>query len=187
MKATPKWASEDRRRSILDEAALIFAREGYRGATTERIAQAAGISQPYVVRMFGSKEALFLEVFRGCVDALLAVFRAAIIADEPADIAVRLRDAYRSLVRQDGIHLLLTQAFVLGADPVVGPAARKGFREIVALLRDEAHLTDDELTAFLARGMLVNVLLGLRMPGTDVAGADVVAVALASDSEPSVD
>ena len=38
----------------------MFGARGYEGATTDEVARAAGVSQPYVVRLFGTKENLFL-------------------------------------------------------------------------------------------------------------------------------
>ena len=52
----------DRREQILEAATVVFGERGYAGGTTDAIARAAGISQAYVVRMFGSKEDLFLAV-----------------------------------------------------------------------------------------------------------------------------
>jgi AcrR family transcriptional regulator len=93
-----------RREATLAAASAVFAREGYHGATTERISQAAGISQPYTVRMFGSK-----------------------------------------------------------ADPVIGPVARDGFTRILTFLVEEAEMSIPEAEKFLARGMLMNTLLALRL------------------------
>ena len=71
-----RMRSADRRELILEAATAVFGELGYGGATTDKVAKAAGVSQPYVVRMFGTKEQLFLEVLRRALDRLLAVFRA---------------------------------------------------------------------------------------------------------------
>lgn len=149
----------------------MFARQGYHGASTERIAQAAGISQPYVVRMFGGKENLFVALMDDCVDRVLEAFRSASAAatgsglagDEPRSISARLGAAYSELATEDGVHLIIMQAYMLGADPTIGPRARAGFTRIVDYLTDDAGLTVDETERFLARGMLINTLLGLRL------------------------
>jgi TetR/AcrR family transcriptional regulator len=52
---------------------------------------------------------------------------------------------------------------VLGSDPEIGRAARRGFLEVYRLLRHEAGFTADEAQTFLASGMLLNTLIGLRM------------------------
>jgi TetR/AcrR family transcriptional regulator len=54
-------------------------------------------------------------------------------------------------------------AFVLGSDPEIGKAARRGFLEVYRLLRHEAAFTADQAQSFLAMGMLLNTLVGLRM------------------------
>src|SRR3954469_15639507 len=70
-----RMRSADRRELILEAATAVFGELGYGGATTDKVAKAAGVSQPYVVRMFGTKEQLFLEVLRRALDRLLGVFR----------------------------------------------------------------------------------------------------------------
>src|SRR3954452_23641811 len=70
----PRMRAVDRRERILAAAAEVFGRRGYVGATTDQIARAAGISQPYVVRMFGSRKALFRECLESAHGALLAQY-----------------------------------------------------------------------------------------------------------------
>ena len=53
--------AEERRVDVLDAALIEFATYGLHGASTVNIAERAGISQPYVLRLFGTKKALFLE------------------------------------------------------------------------------------------------------------------------------
>src|SRR3954471_5208160 len=50
-----------RRGEILAAAALVFAQHGFRGSTTRRIADAAGVNEITLFRQFGSKEALLRE------------------------------------------------------------------------------------------------------------------------------
>jgi AcrR family transcriptional regulator len=47
-----------RREDILDAAAQVFAQHGFRGSTTRRIAEAAGVNEITIFRQFGSKEAM---------------------------------------------------------------------------------------------------------------------------------
>lgn len=156
--------SEDRRESILDAALTVFGDYGYVGATTDQVARAAGVSQPYVVRMFGSKERLFLEALDRAVGRLCDAFRAA-IADtrNPLGVHERVGRTYVDLVSDRGLLLTMMHAFVLGSDPVIGRAARQCFLDVYTLLRDEAGFTPDEVHGFLAQGMLINTLVGVRM------------------------
>ncbi len=54
----------DIRQKLLGAAAQVYAETGYRGATTRRIAQAAGVNEVTLFRHFGSKEALIQEALR---------------------------------------------------------------------------------------------------------------------------
>jgi TetR/AcrR family transcriptional regulator len=164
-----RMTASERREAVLDAASAVFGDRGYIGATTDQIARAAGISQPYVVRMFGSKENLFVEVIDRARRALLGAFRTALegfrAAGSPGgDPCEALGSAYIELVRDRGLHTSLMHAFMQGTDPVVGPAARACFLEIWHFVRDEAGLDPEAARNFIADGMLINVLLGLDMP-----------------------
>jgi AcrR family transcriptional regulator len=54
-----RLTSEDRRRQILDTATTLFARQGFEGTTTRRIAQKAGINEALIFRHFGNKDGLY--------------------------------------------------------------------------------------------------------------------------------
>jgi TetR/AcrR family transcriptional regulator len=162
----PRMRAEDRRELVLEAATAVFGERGYVGATTDGIAKAAGVSQPYVVRMFGTKEALFLAVLDRALDRLMSTFRA-VLADNPgaerAALPSLMGNAYGEMLADRGLLLSLMHAFVLGSDPVIGPAARAGFRDVYDFLRSEAGFSADEADDFLAHGMLLNTLIGLRM------------------------
>lgn len=157
-----------RRESILAAASRVFGERGYFGATTDQIAQAAGISQPYVVRMFGGKEALFLAVLARALDTLTRAFQDAIADSEAAgegneELHVRLTQTYADLIQDRGLLLCLMHAFTMGHDPVIGQTARDGFLEVYRLMRGRAHMTQEEARDFLAGGMLFNTLIALRL------------------------
>ena len=152
------------RRALTVQAATdVFAANGYSGTSTDQIARAAGISQPYVVRMFGGKEALFVEVIRQSVERILAAFQAALEA-EPAQPLAALGAAYVRLAREEQVHLILLQAFAASADPAIGPTARAGFETLLDFLLHSAGASMDEAEAFLARGMLINTLMAINLP-----------------------
>jgi len=50
------------RERVLDAATAVFAARGYRGASTQRIAERAGVNQATVFRIFNSKRELYLKV-----------------------------------------------------------------------------------------------------------------------------
>lgn len=166
---TQRIPAGERREQILDAAIAVFGELGYAGATTDRVARAAGISQPYVVRLFGTKEQLFIETLRHTLDRLLTTFRAALPADGDADSAEhRLGEAYLHLVEDRGVLLTLLHGYLMGTDPVIGPVARDGFLQVFRMLRDEARFTPEQIHRFLADGMLINTLLATGI-GLDAA------------------
>ena len=64
--ATKRKSAEERREAVLDAALVEFAQHGLHGGSTEAIAAKAGISQPYVFRLFGTKKELFIAVINRC-------------------------------------------------------------------------------------------------------------------------
>ena len=169
----PRMKAEDRRELIIESATAVFGDYGYYGTTTDQIARAAGVSQPYVVRMFGTKEKLFVEVLSRALDLLMDAFRIALAADDGQPLMTRLGLSYIGLLAHRGLLLSLMHAFVLGSDPVIGEKARAGFLEVYEFLRTEAGMTSDEAGQFLAGGMLSNTMIGLRM--TDMDSTDPIA------------
>src|SRR6476469_4673313 len=71
----PRMNADERREQVLAAATKAFARTGYAGTSTDAVAREAGVSQPYVVRMFGTKRELFLAVFEQAADRIEAAFR----------------------------------------------------------------------------------------------------------------
>jgi AcrR family transcriptional regulator len=59
----------NRRDEILAAAAEVFAQHGFRGSTTRRIADAAGVNEITIFRQFGSKEALLREAMQHMTDS----------------------------------------------------------------------------------------------------------------------
>lgn len=64
----PRLASAERRQSIIDAAIPLFARKGFTGTTTREIAEAAGVSEALVFKLFASKTALYDAIFESCGD-----------------------------------------------------------------------------------------------------------------------
>jgi AcrR family transcriptional regulator len=61
------------RTTLLDVTARLYAEHGWRGTTTRRIAEAAGVNEVTLFRQFGSKEALLLESIRSVSNGELTV------------------------------------------------------------------------------------------------------------------
>src|ERR1700724_1606595 len=61
-KSSGRMRKADRKRQLLEHAKQLFVTLGYQHTTTEKIAQAAGVTEPVLYRHFCSKKSLFLEV-----------------------------------------------------------------------------------------------------------------------------
>ncbi|MFT4123193.1 MAG: TetR/AcrR family transcriptional regulator [Microbacteriaceae bacterium] len=158
-----RMRADERRVLILDAATDVFGDHGYVGTTTDRVARAAGVSQPYVVRMFGSKQRLYVEVLERALAELLGAFEAVLEGPEQ-ELAHRMGLAYaRVASERRGLVLSLMHAFVLGSDPVIGECARAGFLDVYRFLRERCGFEAAHAVEFLSGGMLINTLVGLRM------------------------
>lgn len=159
-----RMSSDERRDSIITAALAVFGAKGYVGTTTDDVAKAASVSQPYVVRLFGTKEALFLATLGYALDTLVAAFRSTLASEHPVGtVEARMGQVYVEMLSVRGLHQTLSHAFLLGAHPVIGPAARAGFAEVWTFFRDEVGFDVEQARLFLAQGMLVNTMIGLRL------------------------
>jgi AcrR family transcriptional regulator len=61
---TRKLKAEDRRPAIAEAVIPVFARHGFVGATTKKLAAAAGVSEALLYKYFPSKEAIYQEILR---------------------------------------------------------------------------------------------------------------------------
>lgn len=154
-----------RAQDVVAAASQEFALHGFAGATTDAIARRADVSQPYVVRLFGSKERLFLRCARNAHEQASKTFRDAIAStgQRPVDPAA-LGAAYQSMLENDTVVLqLMVQQHAMGQHPTIGPIVREWFVSMYSLLRHEAGLSEDMTRMFVARGMLINTLLSLGL------------------------
>jgi AcrR family transcriptional regulator len=169
-----RMSAEERRSLILAAATRAFAAGGYAGTSTDTIAREAGVSQPYVVRMFGTKLDLFLAVYGHACERIAAAFRA-VLEERPFDPASeedkeRMASAYSGLLADSDFLHVLMHGFSASAVPEIGAASRQGMGRILATLRDTGW-SDEEVRDFIAYGMLLNVLLSIGAFGDNLAGA----------------
>ena len=77
-------------RSLILEAALdVFAQHGYRGATLDQIAQAAGLSKPNMLYYFANKEEIHVTLLAQLMDTWLAPMREIDPGGAPLDELLR--------------------------------------------------------------------------------------------------
>ena len=166
-----RMSAEDRREQVLSAATRAFARTGYAGTSTDVVAREAGVSQPYVVRMFGTKHTLFREVFARSAGRIREAFEAVLDDYSPAhpfdpdgeEDWGRLGEAYTDLLADRDFLLVMMHGFAAGDDDEIGSLARRCMAEIYEVIK-RTGCTDERATAFVAHGMLLNVMLAMRAP-----------------------
>ncbi|WP_410790027.1 TetR/AcrR family transcriptional regulator [Kribbella sp. C-35] len=65
-----RLTAAERGEEVLGAAIQAFGRSGYAGTKTDEIARLAGVSQPYVIRLFGTKQQLFLAAVEAVCDTV---------------------------------------------------------------------------------------------------------------------
>ncbi|HEY2877490.1 helix-turn-helix domain-containing protein [Nocardioides sp.] len=160
-------SSTDRRTQVLAVAAREFADGGLRGASIEAIARAAGITQPYVFRIFGSKKALFLEVVADSFDQLVGSMQAAAEGATGLDALSAMGARYNALLADRTALQLQLQAYAACGDPEVREAVRDHLAHLWNTVAGTTGLDAVTVKTFLAYGMLLNTNAALGLAEVD--------------------
>src|SRR5256885_380105 len=127
MATTIRKTQAERREEILDAALDEFAEHGYHGGSTEGIARRAGISQPYVFRLFGTKQELFKAVVTRCFRETLELFQRAAEGKRGREALGAMGDAYVAQLTADRTRLKLQmQAYAASDEAEIADVVRHG-------------------------------------------------------------
>jgi AcrR family transcriptional regulator len=145
----------ERRAQLLGVACRLFARDGYRGASMEAIAEAAGVTKPVLYQHFPSKHALYNDLLTTELARLEDAVTEAL--GRAGDNAERLRRGFGAYldfvdVHEDAFRVLFTEA--LGVDAAFQRRVSR-FREwaagrVAAIIRAEAGLPERRAEALAA-------------------------------------
>jgi AcrR family transcriptional regulator len=161
--ATRSTAAE-RRDDVLDAALAEFAERGYEGASTEDIARGAGISQPYLFRLFGTKKELFKASVARCFRETLDLFQRAAEGMRGEDALHAIGQAYQRQLEEDRTRLRAQmQAYAACDDPEIRAVVRAGYGDLVAYVRRVSGADWPTVWHFFATGMLLNVLASMHI------------------------
>ena len=99
-----RMSAVERKEEILEAAVAEFAVKGLHGTSTEAIAKRAGVSQPYLFRLFGTKKGLFIEAVERGFDRIQHMFGEAVAEAGPAWEArmAAMGDRYFALLGEAG-------------------------------------------------------------------------------------
>ena len=161
-------SAEERREEVLEAALVEFAVHGLDGASTEAIAAAAGISQPYVYRLFGTKKELFKAVVTRCFRKTLEVFQRA-SEGKRGEVALQaMGAAYANELTPDRTYLRAQmQAYGACDDPEIRAVVRDGYGDLVTYVERVTGLPPAAVSRFFSQGMLLNVVASMDLEKLD--------------------
>ncbi|MFT4187015.1 MAG: TetR/AcrR family transcriptional regulator [Aeromicrobium sp.] len=163
---SPRMSAAERRVAVLQAAIAEYGKSGMHATSTEAIAAAAGISQPYLFRLFGTKVELIAAAIEHHTSILRAKFReAAEHRPEGVSPLQAMGAAYLEFMVEDPNELRCQlHTWAAASDPEIKEIAQRTYREIwddVATLSGADPAT---VRAFMAHGMLLTVVGALDLP-----------------------
>jgi AcrR family transcriptional regulator len=158
-----RMSAEARREEIVGIAFRHFAEGGFDGTSTETIAKEAGVSQPYLFRLFKTKRGLYEACVDKCFEQVKGVFEDAVAGDTPEERFAAMGFAYGSRLLPDRHALLFQMRAYAVADPDIRAYVRTGFLDLRATVARLAQASDEETWGFFADGMLFNVVSMLEI------------------------
>jgi AcrR family transcriptional regulator len=170
MMVPSRQTAEERRIAVLAAAITEFARSGYAGTSTEAIAARAGISQPYLFRLFGTKKDLFVATYDLVGLRIIEELTSAGEGLEGEEAKIAMGEAYLRLMQDPEMLQVQLHGFAAApADPDIARSCRRTFEVLAGVFYERTHLSDQDLWNFFAMGMLINVMCAidlLSFPGT---------------------
>ena len=164
MATATRQSAEERREAVLDAAQIEFAARGLHGASTEEIAKRAGISQPYVFRLFGTKKELFKATVARCLRETLETFQRAAEGKRGEEALHAMGEVYVNELISDRTRLKAQlEAYAACDDPEICEVVRNGFGDLVAYVERVSGLPPAEVSRFFATGMLINVMSAMKL------------------------
>lgn len=155
-----RMPASERRQLIIQAAAIEFAARGLHGTATEDIANRAGITQPYVFRLFGTKKALFMAVVEHHFDEVQGAFQGAIDSvSEPTteNLMKAMGEAYAGLLRDRTVLMMQMQCYAACGDDEVRAVVQRRYGALYRWVEEVTGADDVEMHKFFSTGMLMNV------------------------------
>lgn len=159
-----RHTADERREQVLEAALGAFAAHGLHGTSTDTIAERAGISQPYLFRLFGTKKELFIACARRCMERTREAFRQAAETPGPEPVLGRMGKAYIALLEDRELLLGQLQLQAACGDEEIRAVAREGYGALYREVERLSGASEDEVRLFFATGMLLNVAAAMDLP-----------------------
>jgi AcrR family transcriptional regulator len=170
---TGRLHADERRAEVIEAAIAAFAVGGYAGTSTEEVARLAGVSQPYLFRLFGSKQALFMAAVERAFGKVRTAFEDAARHPQPVGdynpVLAAIGNRYAGLLQDRTLLRLQLHAYAASSDPVIREFVAAQFARLIATVSALSGAPADQLRPFFADGMLMNVAAALELTEADAA------------------
>jgi AcrR family transcriptional regulator len=164
-------SADERREEVVAVALRHFALDGYHGTSTEAVARDAGISQPYLFRLFRTKRELFLACNARHHALLVDVFTRAAEGGAAEERLDRMGHAYMEQLLPDRTQLLFQmQSYAACSDPGIRGEVRACYGRLVEEVARLSGAPPVKVWSFFATGMMLNVVASLQLE--EIAGED---------------
>ena len=160
---TVRQTADERREAVLEAAAREFSRKGLHGASTDAIAKDAGISQPYLFRLFGTKKELYRATTARRMEETYQVFERASRGKTGQEALDAMGAAYTELIEDRDRLQLMLHCFAQCDDDEIRAGVRAAWRDLVELAERVSGESPEVVSAFFASGMLLNVMNAMRL------------------------
>ena len=156
-----------RKDQIMNSAAALFASQGYYKTTTAHVAEAVGVTQPYVFHFFKSKEQLYLAVLQRAYERLNRAFSN--VDAPPEQLAQKMGEAFNTLLAGYRNEILLLMQCFATPEPAVRGYARKTHSLIYNTVKTRfatAGVPDagKEASVFISCGLILALSEILELP-----------------------
>jgi AcrR family transcriptional regulator len=157
--------AEDRKLLILEAAMEEYGRSGMHATSTEVIAERAGVSQPYLFRLFGTKAGLIGAAIEHHTTKLRRTFREAAEQRDPDTSPLEAMGMAYVAFMNDDVNSLRCQlhTWAAASDPAIKDVAQRTYREIWEDIAEISGATADEVRDFMAHGMLLTIVAALDL------------------------
>ena len=167
---TARSTADARRATVVGCAVRVFARRGFHSTPVAEVAEAAGISQAYVFRLYPSKVDLFVAALEHCyalVREELTTGASRVPDGSPHEVLAALTDAYAGLVSDRDLLMLQVHAQSASDVPEIRAATRRGYASLVEHARALSAGDDAGVQRFLALGQMCHVVVAADLHAVD--------------------
>jgi AcrR family transcriptional regulator len=172
--AANRSTAQARRQEVLRAATEVFARSGYYATTIVDVAKETGISQAYVMRLFGSKLGLFVSVVDHCNEHVTSALVAAagqVHGGTPEAVLDAMYGAYADLISEPSLIMIQVHAQSVADIPEIRDAVWRGLGKLVESVKVRSRANDAQVQCIVAFGMLCQLIVAVDLEDVRLAWA----------------